>query len=153
MLILFNYFLSCQVRAHGLTNKPLNFALTSAELAAGRDQAMKSSIYTGVAWNKDSCRWRVRGRANGKLIHIGYYDTDIAAARAYDEWARQHEKQLNFPENTVKSVELASATMSGCAQLDTLPNKRARGCAVNEAPCRRAAVVPRRPTSKRHQNK
>ena len=87
------------MRAHGLTNKPLNFDLTPEELAAGRHQAKKSSIYTGVAWHKATGKWVSNGKSHGKLTRLGCYETEIEAARVYDKWAHPLGKHLNFPDN------------------------------------------------------
>ncbi len=56
--------------------------------------------YKGISWNKDHKKWLVRIQHNGKAIHIGYYDNDIEAARAYDKNALElfgEFAYLNFP--------------------------------------------------------
>jgi len=79
-----------------LTDKPLNFDLTPEELAAGRHQAKKSSIYTGVSWSKGKGKWQAYGHMNSKFTHLGLHGTEIEAACAYDKWAHPHGKQVNF---------------------------------------------------------
>jgi hypothetical protein len=60
-----------------------------------------SSQYRGVYWSKDKDRWRGMIRMNGRKIHLGYFQDEAAAARAYDQAAHQYfgeEAELNFPE-------------------------------------------------------
>lgn len=48
---------------------------------------LPSSIYKGVSWNKRDKKWCSRITINGKRKHIGYFDSEIDAARAYDDAA------------------------------------------------------------------
>jgi hypothetical protein len=59
-----------------------------------------SSQYRGVHWDKQSKRWRVHLQSEGKWIGVGYFDSEIDAARAYDKAALEYHKEfarLNFP--------------------------------------------------------
>jgi len=57
-----------------------------------------SSSYRGVYWNKSSGTWRARIWIHGKSQHIGNYETEIEAAKAYDQRALLigRYKTLNF---------------------------------------------------------
>lgn len=60
-----------------------------------------SSQYRGVHWDKQVKRWRAALQSQGKYIGLGYFDSEIAAAKAYDAAARKYHKDfamLNFPE-------------------------------------------------------
>jgi len=46
-----------------------------------------TSSYRGVYFNKSSGTWRARIWIKGKSQHIGNYDTEVEAAKAYDERA------------------------------------------------------------------
>jgi hypothetical protein len=50
-----------------------------------RRHSGKTSIYTGVSWNKARCRWQcsVSGMPNGKR-NFGVFNTEIEAAINYD---------------------------------------------------------------------
>jgi len=43
-----------------------------------------TSGYRGVNWNKSSGRWRSKIRDGGKTVHLGYFDSSLDAAKAYD---------------------------------------------------------------------
>jgi len=47
-----------------------------------------SSIYKGAHWNKHANKWRARIWTDGKLIHLGYFDIEEDAARAYNAAAK-----------------------------------------------------------------
>lgn len=47
-----------------------------------------TSIYKGVSWYFNKKLWRARITKEGKRIHLGYFTTEIAAAKAYDSHAK-----------------------------------------------------------------
>lgn len=64
-----------------------------------RKMKATSSRYKGVSRRK-SGRWRAYIRIDGRLIHLGQWDSELEAARMYDAAARQRFGQyarLNFP--------------------------------------------------------
>ena len=58
------------------------------------------SRFLGVGWHKQNTKWRVGVNVKGKKTHIGYYDDETAAARAYDAYVIPNniDKNLNFPD-------------------------------------------------------
>ena len=50
----------------------------------------KSSKYKGVSFHKGECRWYAYIRINYKLIHLGKFESEIAAAKCYNIHARHH---------------------------------------------------------------
>lgn len=60
-----------------------------------------SSKYRGVLRCKDRRKWRANICVNGKKRHLGYFENEEDAARAYDEAAKELHGEfaiLNFPE-------------------------------------------------------
>ena len=53
--------------------------------AVKKNTKNRTSDYIGVYYEKTSKKWRARIRVNRKTIHIGCYETELEAARAYNE--------------------------------------------------------------------
>jgi len=60
-----------------------------------------TSRFKGVCWDKRSCRWRVTIVNNYKQVHVGTFDSEEDAGRAYDLKAIElfgvEFSRLNFP--------------------------------------------------------
>ena len=85
-------------------SKPL--AIDTIREAAGvRWLVGRSSVYRGVTWARGDCRaWRAVLHLThpAKTIHLGYFSTEVEAARAYDRGIlaaskRKSSAKLNFP--------------------------------------------------------
>lgn len=60
----------------------------------------RTSIYRGVCWNKCNKSWKACMKIAGKNTHIGYFDDEVDAAKAYDIKALQirgDKARTNFP--------------------------------------------------------
>jgi hypothetical protein len=62
----------------------------------------KSSKYRGVSWAKSHNQWEAIIRVAGTQQHLGYFDDEKEAAKAYDTRARQLVRLTNFDENGVE---------------------------------------------------
>lgn len=60
-----------------------------------------TSPYLGVSWERRCSRWNVRIKINGKQKHIGNFECQIEAAKAYDRAALKYFGEFanpNFPQ-------------------------------------------------------
>lgn len=72
----------------------------SQNQANQRKKTSHSSRFKGVDYCKHRGKWRARIRYKKKLSHIGLFDSEVDAARAYDAKARELQGEYaatNFP--------------------------------------------------------
>ncbi len=62
----------------------------------------QSSKYRGVSWYKKSNQWKAEIKVAGKLEHLGYFDDEAEAARAFDVRAAELGRPTNFDLNGVE---------------------------------------------------
>ncbi|MCG7852853.1 MAG: HNH endonuclease, partial [Methanosarcinaceae archaeon] len=62
-----------------------------------------TSKYKGVMFKKSRGKWVARIGVGGRQIHLGYFEDEIDAAKAYDNAARKYHGEfaaLNFPDGS-----------------------------------------------------
>ena len=79
--------------------RPVNFPAPGQALAMKRGAHGIFSRYTGVSWHARHSKWRADIKVNDKLVNLGNFMDEEAAARAYDEHAGSLGRPVNFPSN------------------------------------------------------
>ena len=77
----------------GLNNQRSNLSLaTRAQQEGAKDKCFKtcSSQFKGVSWIKSRKCWRAYIRAKGIQLNLGYFDSEINAALAYNNAATKY---------------------------------------------------------------
>jgi len=91
---------------NGLNNKRENLRIcTLTQNAANQRKGKGSSNFKGVYWDKREQKWRGAIRHKGKHLHLGSFNDELEAAKAYDKAAKEfwgEFAKLNF-ENDYKS--------------------------------------------------
>jgi len=87
---------------NGLNNRKSNLRVCTRKenQQNSRPRRGGTSRYKGVHWCNTYKKFRAKIYHDGKQIHIGYFDDEIAAAKAYDKKARELFGEfafLNFP--------------------------------------------------------
>lgn len=65
-----------------------------------------TSTFKGVHWSSGKRKWRAQIKIGGKLMHLGYFFDEAAAAKTYDAKASElygDFAALNFPEGTASN--------------------------------------------------
>ncbi|MHA2067868.1 MAG: HNH endonuclease, partial [Candidatus Thorarchaeota archaeon] len=92
------------INHNGLDNRKANLRLATRAQNNYNRRRFRSpgsnSKFKGVSWSRYRNLWRARIGVNGKRKNIGYFQSQIEAAKAYDKAAKKYHKEfavLNFP--------------------------------------------------------
>jgi len=78
------------INHNGLDNRRINLRVCTHkenEHNQYTQNRLKSSKFKGVDWHKNTQKFRARIKFNSKKIHLGFFFSEIEAAKAYDEAA------------------------------------------------------------------
>jgi hypothetical protein len=80
--------------------RPASKALNSQNVRLPRKTAGRTSKFLGVHWSKCHGKWQARIQIDGKKKHLGVFDNEEDASRAYIEGkARLHPFSTMVPDN------------------------------------------------------
>lgn len=87
---------------NGLNNQRYNIRKCnhSQNMMNSKSHKGSSSKYKGVAWHKREKKWMAQIKVNNKQTHLGYFNLEVEAGRAYDKKAKELHGEfvrLNFP--------------------------------------------------------
>jgi hypothetical protein len=88
-----------------LDNRVLNLELITARENTNQKHLKSSSKYVGVCWNKNNNKWVSTIYFNGENKHLGCFNCELAAAKAYQDALKSIE---NNTEIKVKEVVWSS---------------------------------------------
>lgn len=79
------------IDGNGLNNQKSNLREATHEQNRRNTKSYKNGVskYKGVSYRKDSKKWRSIINFNKKVIRLGYFSSEIEAAKAYDVKAKE----------------------------------------------------------------
>lgn len=87
------------INGNGLDNRKSNLRVCtpSQNTMNAPPQRNGTSKFKGVFWDNQKNKWACKIKFNGKSIHIGFYNNEIDAAKAYDLNAIEYFKNFARP--------------------------------------------------------
>ena len=91
------------INRNSLNNRRCNLRICTQKenLRNGRPSRRSTSRFKGVYFDKQTRKWIAKIGYNGKTIHLGSFEDEVEAAKAYDRKAYELFKDfayLNFPQ-------------------------------------------------------
>lgn len=87
------------INGDGLDNRKANLrSCTTTENQMNKKPSRRgTSKYKGVFWNNQKNKWQSRISTAGKVIHLGFYQSEVDAAIAYDTAALKYFREFARP--------------------------------------------------------
>ena len=87
------------INGDGLDNRRSNLRVCSpGQNQANAEGWSGTSEYRGVRWRESKGKWVAEIKIDGKSHHIGYFDDEVEAARAYDRRAMEEWGEFYTPQ-------------------------------------------------------
>lgn len=89
-----------------IRQRPVKKSSTAKKAPSGYNKkklSQSTSIYRGVSKNTGETSWKACGTYRGTVFHLGYFEKEEDAAKAYDDWASMtlgDQAVLNFDRKT-----------------------------------------------------
>ena len=76
------------INGNGLDNRRSNLRVLSHahNHQNRRSNSNSTSQFRGVYWNRQRQKWVAKGKLNGTNYHLGYFDSELQAARRAQDW-------------------------------------------------------------------
>lgn len=105
---------------NGLDNRRANLRVcTRGENLRNKPPVVATSCFKGVSWHTESKKWLARIKVAGQIFHLGMYDSDLHAARAYDIAAREHHLEFAYLNGVDESIVPVRATKGAAPKKST----------------------------------
>lgn len=84
-------FLTDHIDHNGLNNQRVNLRIALPFQNQGNrlGNRLSKSQYKGVSWHKEKHKWQSKIKTKVKIKHLGYFESEIDAALAYDKAAKE----------------------------------------------------------------
>lgn len=87
------------IDGNGLNNTRANMRICTYSENLGYQRTLrknKTSRFKGVSWNTQNEHWVSNIQVNKKYMHIGAFDDETEAAKAYDAMSMRHFKEFAY---------------------------------------------------------
>ena len=82
------------INLNKLDNRVENLEIVTTRENCNMKHLKSSSNYTGVSWNKNKLQWSSVIGINGKVKHLGYFNSEIEASLFYENALFNHNNNL-----------------------------------------------------------
>lgn len=105
------------INHNGLDNRRCNLRVCTRQgNQQNRIAQIATSEFKGVSWHEHSKKWLARIKVDKRIHHLGMYESELHAARAYDIAAKKHHKEYAYLNNVDASIIPVQAVKESAAK-------------------------------------